>query len=108
MGGQAAVDEVISRFGSACRIWYVHFRDVRGPVPAFTECFRGEGNLDPPAVIGWLMAVGFDVFLTDDHVPAMVGDPSTWADSSSDAYCIRGRADAIGYMQGVLDALGVA
>ena len=108
MGGQAAVDEVISRFGSAGRIWYVHFRDVRGQVPAFTECFLGEGNLDPPAVIRRLMTVGFDGFLIDDHVPAMVGDPSTWADSSSAAYCSRGRAHAIGYLQGVLDALGVA
>src|SRR5215469_14442059 len=107
-GGQAAVHEVISRLGSAGRIWYVHFRDVRGQVPAFTECFLGEGNLDPPAVIRRLMAVGFVGFLIDDHVPAMVGDPSTWADSSSDAYCSRGRAHAIGYLQGVLDALGVA
>jgi mannonate dehydratase len=108
MGGQAAVDEVIDRFGSAGRIWYVHFRDVRGQVPAFAECFLGEGNLDPPAVIRRLNTAGFDGFLIDDHVPAMVGDANTWGDTSSDTYCSRGRAHAIGYLQGLLDALDLA
>lgn len=108
MGGEAAVNEVIDLFGPAGRIWYVHFRDVRGQLPAFTECFLGEGNLDPAAVVRRLDAIGFDGFLIDDHVPAMVGDADTWGDTSSDAYCSRGRAHAVGYLQGVLDALGIS
>ena len=78
MGGQAAVDEVIDTFGPAGRICYVHFRDVAGQVPAFAECFLGEGNFDPVAVIRRLDAVGFDGFLIDDHVPAVEGDVDTW------------------------------
>jgi mannonate dehydratase len=106
MGGQAAVDEVIDTFGPAGRICYVHFRDVAGQVPAFAECFLGEGNFDPVAVIRRLDAVGFDGFLIDDHVPAVEGDVDTWGDPSPEAYCSRGRAHAIGYLQGVLSALG--
>jgi mannonate dehydratase len=105
MGGQAAVDQVIDRLGP--RICYVHCRDVRGTVPAFEECFLGEGNIDPAAVIRHLHRVGFDGFLIDDHVPAMIGDRDTWADTSPAAYCSRGRAHAIGYLQGVLNGLGI-
>ena len=52
-----------------------------------------------------LRGAGFDGFLIDDHVPAMIGDPGTFGDTSSAAYCSRGRAHAIGYLQGLLRAL---
>ena len=45
-----------------------------------------------------LADVGFDGFLLDDHVPHMIGDT---------AYGHRARAHAIGYMQGLLEALAV-
>jgi mannonate dehydratase len=80
---------------------------VQGVVPSFRECFLGEGNYDPAAVLGRLAASGFDGFIIDDHVPAMVGDPGTFGDISSAAYCSRGRAYAIGYLQGLLRALGI-
>jgi mannonate dehydratase len=107
MGGEQAVNEVIDFFGPLGRICYVHFRDVQGVVPAFRECFLGEGNYDPAAVLRRLAAAGFDGFLIDDHVPAVVGDPGTWGDTSAAAYCSRGRAHAIGYLQGLLRALGL-
>jgi mannonate dehydratase len=106
MGGEDAINQMIDFFGPKGRICYVHFRDVQGEVPSFRECFLGEGNFDPAAVIRRLSASGFDGFLIDDHVPAMAGDPGTWGDTSSGAYCSRGRAYAIGYLQGLLTALG--
>jgi mannonate dehydratase len=108
MGGEAAINQVIDFFGPRGRICYVHFRDVQGVVPSFRECFLGEGNFDPAAVIRRLAQVGFDGFLIDDHVPAMAGDCGTWGDSSAAAYCSRGRAYAIGYLQGLLRALGIS
>ncbi|WP_072690947.1 mannonate dehydratase [Rhodococcus marinonascens] len=105
MGGEDAVNQVIDLLGPEGRIFYVHFRDVQGTVPHFAECFLGEGNFDPAQVIRRLHSVGFDGFLIDDHVPAMVGDIATWGDTSSAAYCSRGRAYAIGYLQGVLRGL---
>lgn len=105
MDGEKSINEVIDTLGAAGAIFYVHFRDVRGTVPRFTECFLGEGNFDPARVIRRLHEIGFDGFLIDDHVPAMIGDLDTWRDTSPEAYCSRGRAHAIGYLQGVLNGL---
>jgi mannonate dehydratase len=107
MGGEEAINQVVDFFGPKGRICYVHFRDVQGVVPSFRECFLGEGNYDPVAVLRRLAASGFDGFLIDDHVPAMVGDTGTWGDVSSATYCSRGRAHAIGYLQGMLRAAGL-
>ena len=93
VGGKANVTEMIEYFAPKGRISYIHFRDVKGSVPNFTECFIGDGNFDPAEVIALLMKTGFDGFLLDDHVPKMDGD-SDWNH--------RGRSHAIGYMQGLL------
>ncbi len=92
-GGKDAVREMIEFFGPKGRITYVHFRDVKGTVPCFTECFLGEGNYDPAEVMTLLRRTGFTGFLLDDHVPHM-DDDTDWNH--------RGRAHAIGYMQGLL------
>jgi mannonate dehydratase len=105
MAGEESVNRVIDYFGPKGRIFYVHFRDVQGVVPRFQESFLGEGNYDPAAVVRRLASVGFDGFIIDDHVPAMIGDEDTWADTASASYCSRGRAHAIGYLQGLLNAL---
>jgi mannonate dehydratase len=91
--GAASVREMITFFGPKGRIFYVHFRDVQGTVPKFRECFIGEGNFDPAEAMSLLIETGFDGFLLDDHVPHMDED-SDWNH--------RGRAHAIGYMQGLI------
>jgi mannonate dehydratase len=97
-GGAANVRQMIEFFGPKGRIFYVHFRDVQGTVPAFAECFIGEGNFNAAETMRLLKRVGFTGFLLDDHVPHMDGDTP---------YGHRGRAHAIGYMQGLLAALEV-
>jgi mannonate dehydratase len=92
-GGPGAVREMIEFFAPKGKVFYVHFRDVQGTVPNFIECFIGEGNYDPGEMMLLLARNGFDGFLLDDHVPHMDGDTS-WNH--------RGRAHAIGYMQGLL------
>ena len=92
-GGKANVTEMIEYFAPKGAISYIHFRDVQGTVPNFTECFIGDGNFDPAEVIVQLARNGFDGFLLDDHVPKMDGD-SDWNH--------RGRAHAVGYMQGLV------
>ncbi|MGN6361386.1 MAG: mannonate dehydratase [Thermomicrobiales bacterium] len=96
-GGAANVRAMIEHFGPRGRILYIHFRDVKGTVPSFAECFIGEGNYKPAEIIRLLKRSGFTGFLLDDQVPHMVDD-SPWGH--------RGRAHAIGYMQGLLDMLG--
>lgn len=95
-GGANAVREAIETLGPSGAICYVHFRQVKGTVPSFEECFLGEGNYSPREVIELLAENGFDGYLLDDHVPHMVGD-SDWGH--------RARAHAIGYMQGLLAGL---
>ncbi len=95
-GGAANVAEMIEHFGPSGRILYVHFRDVKGTVPSFAECFIGEGNYNAAETMLRLKRNGFTGFLLDDHVPHMIDD-STWQH--------RGRAHAIGYMQGLLDMI---
>jgi len=93
-GGADNVRQMIEFFGPKGRIFYIHFRDVKGTVPQFAECFIGEGNFNAAETILRLQRVGFTGFLLDDHVPHMVDD-SDWQH--------RGRAHAIGYMQGLID-----
>ena len=92
-GGKKNVTEMIEFFTPRGAIAYIHFRDVQGSVPDFTECFIGDGNYDPAEVMALLFRTGFDGFLLDDHVPKLDGD-SDWNH--------RGRAHAIGYMQGLI------
>ena len=82
--------------GPRDKIAYVHLRDVKGTVPAFVECFLGEGNYKPARVIRELSQSGYDGFIMDDHTPALVGDSS---------YGHRGRAFALGYIQGLIDMM---
>lgn len=96
MGGEAAVLEAIEYLGPRDKIAYVHLRDVRGTVPNFVECFLGEGNYRPAVVIRALRRAGFDGFILDDHTPLLVGDSS---------YGHRGRAFALGYIEGLIEMM---
>lgn len=98
VGDARNVMEMIDYFGPKGKILYVHFRDVQGTVPKFQECFLGEGNYHPASVILALKRSGFDGFLLDDHVPSVVND-TQWGH--------RGRAHAIGYLQGLLNVLEI-
>jgi len=92
----ATPDEVydaIRCFGSQGKIAYVHFRNVRGTVPAFEETFIDEGKVDMLEAMRAYRDVGFDGVMIVDHTPGMVGD-TPWGH--------RGRAYAIGYMRALL------
>jgi mannonate dehydratase len=97
-GGAAAVTEMIEHFAPLGKILYVHFRDVQGTVPQFQECFLGEGNYHPAKVMRLLKKHGFNGFILDDHVPYLTRD-SAWGH--------RSRAHAIGYLQGLMNALEI-
>ncbi len=87
----------VHRLGGAGHIAYVHFRDVKGTVPSFEECFLGEGNFDPTHVLRALLDVDFDGFLIDDHVPLLDDDPGIF-----DGWAYQGHAHGTGYLQGLL------
>jgi len=88
--------DFIKYFGKYNKIFYVHFRDVKGKTPNFTECFLGDGNYNPSEILIELDKAGFDGFLIDDHVPELTNDT---------VYGHRARAYTIGYIKGLLNFL---
>ncbi len=102
--GPGAVD-ALAEFAAGGDVVYVHFRDVRGFVPSFEECFLGEGNVDVVAAMRALVQNGFDGFVIDDHTPLLDTDPDIAAGWVQSEYAYLGRAHAVGYLQGLLNAV---
>jgi mannonate dehydratase len=63
--------ETIERFASADKIAYVHFRNVRGRVPDYTEVFIDEGDVDMLEALRIYVRSGFDGVIVPDHTPQM-------------------------------------
>ncbi len=97
-GGASNVFNAIEYFGNRGKLIYAHMRDVQGTVPAFQECFLGEGNLNPAQVIKSLMDANFDGFIISDHVPYIEGD-SDWGH--------RVRYADTAYMKGVIEGINL-
>jgi mannonate dehydratase len=92
--------EVIRRFGRQGRIFFVHFRDVRGTAEKFVETFQDDGQTDMLACMRAYRDVGYQGVLRVDHVPTMAGDSNAVAGYSS-----IGRIFAIGYVKGLREAV---
>jgi mannonate dehydratase len=89
----------IRRFGRRKKIFFAHFRDVRGAVPTFQETFHDEGDTDMAEAIRAYREVGFDGPMRPDHAPTMEGESN-----SDPGYATRGKVFAIGYLKGLIDA----
>lgn len=91
------VPEVIRYFGERGKIFYVHFRNVRGTVPQYVEVFPDRGDGDMVANLKALAEVGYDGYIVPDHHIGLMGD-SEWMHCS--------RAWQVGYMRGLIQGLG--
>ena len=65
----AAISAAIRRFGARKKLFFSHFRDVRGSVPAFEETFHDEGKTDMAACIRAYADIGYDGPMRPDHAP---------------------------------------
>ena len=90
---------VIRRFGTQARLFFVHFRDVRGTPARFVETFHDEGPTDMLACLRAYRDIGYAGALIPDHVPTMAGD-----DNRCPGYSALGRLYALGYIQGLREA----
>ncbi len=95
------VYEAIRYFGSRQKIAYVHFRNVSGPVPKFTEEFINTGYVDMAKAMRLYRDAGFNGVFIDDHVPMLAGD--TEFPGNLGGY--RGRMYAVGYIQALIDSV---
>ena len=94
------VPAAIRYFGERKKIFFAHFRDVRGTVPNFHETFHDEGDTNMVEVMRAYREVGFDGPMRPDHAPTMEGESN-----DNPGYMIRGKLFAIGYMRGLLDSV---
>ena len=88
----------IRHFGEQKKIFFVHFRDVRGTPEKFAERFHDDGKTDMAECIRAYRDVGYDGVARPDHYPKM-GNAEV-----PDDYGIA-RLFAIGYLRGLLDAV---
>ncbi len=85
------------------RIAFIHIRDITGDKYKFRETFHDNGPTDMAAVFRTCRELGIDVFLRPDHTPTMAGE-----DNASPGYEMQGNLLAIGYLKGLMEALGIA
>jgi mannonate dehydratase len=91
---------VIRNFGRQNKIFFVHFRDVRGTPERFEETWHDDGKTDMLACMRAYRDIGFAGVLRPDHVPTVEGDSNENA-----GYSAFGRLYAIGYIRGLRQAV---
>lgn len=90
----------IRHFGRQGKIFFVHFRDVRGTPERFVETFHDDGQTNMLACMQAYREIGFDGVCRPDHVPTMEGDSN-----DRPSYSSIGRLFAIGYIKGLREAV---
>lgn len=91
---------VIRHFGRQKKIFFVHFRDVRGTPENFVETFHDEGKTNLFECMKAYKEVGYEGVCRPDHVPTMEGDSN-----DNPSYSSIGRLFAIGYIKGLRQAV---
>ena len=95
------VPATIRHFGQQKKLFFAHFRSVKGPVTNFVETFHDEpGNADMFEAMKAYYDIGFEGPMRPDHVPTMEGDPGGHA-----GYTMLGRLLAVGYMRGLMEVI---
>jgi len=87
------VYDACDRYTRQDRVAYIHFRNVRGKVPHYTETFIDEGDIDMRRIVDILRRNRFEGLLIPDHTPQM----------SCAAPWHAGMAYAMGYMKALLE-----
>jgi len=92
------IPAAINRY--ADRINYVHFRDVSGTAQSFVETFHDTGPTDLLACLRAYQEAGVEAALRPDHVPTLHGETN-----EKPGYMVLGRLHAIGYINGLREAV---
>ena len=89
---------VIRHFGEQERVFFVHFRDVRGTPEKFVEEFHDDGQTDLVACMRAYRDIGYEWVCRPDHYPKMGDD-----DFSDDLNLAR--LFAVGYLKGLREVV---
>ena len=85
------------------KVFFVHFRDVEGTRERFRETFHDNGPTDMVRMLQVYGECGFDGPMRPDHAPTLEGESN-----DRPGYAMVGKVFAIGYMKGIMRALGIA
>ena len=84
----------------ADKIFFVHFRNAVGNKFCFRETFHDNGEIDMADIMRLYKKYDINVPIRVDHVPLMAGEKQETA-----GYTALGRLYAIGYLNGILQAI---
>lgn len=90
----------IKKFGNQGKIFFVHFRDVKGTPEKFQETWHDAGQTDMLACMKAYKDINFQGVLRPDHVPTVEGD-----NNENAGYSSFGRLYALGYIRGLRQAV---
>ena len=96
------IKSLIREFGGQGKIFFVHFRDVKGTGELFRETFHDNGPTDMAEMLKLYHEVGFDGPIRPDHAPTLANESNR-----SPGYAMQGKVFAIGYMKGIAQALNI-
>jgi mannonate dehydratase len=92
---------VVAHFLKTGKVFFVHFRDVKGNKQRFVETFIDEGMTNLYATMREYVKHDYSGPFRVDHTPTLSGDT---AQISAPGYSALGRIHAIGYIQGLFKA----
>ncbi len=84
------------------KIFFIHFRDIRGNREHFVETFHDNGPTDMARMLQVYHVNGFVGPLRPDHAPTLEGESN-----DHPGYAWMGQMLAFGYMKGILDGLKI-
>jgi mannonate dehydratase len=84
------------------KVFFVHLRDIAGTATNFRETWHDLGPTSMPEMIQLYHEIGFDGVMRPDHTPTLEGE-----DNARPGYEMMGRLFAVGYMKGIMEALGI-
>jgi len=93
--------EMVKYFTERRKVLFVHFRNVSGRVPKFTEEFINTGYVDMYRVMNVYRDAGYDGVFMDDHCPLLTDD----AEFPGNVGGYRSRLFAQGYIQGLVESV---
>jgi len=93
------IPATIRRFAKQDKLFFVHFRDVKGTPEKFEETFHDDGMTDMYEAMKTYSEVGFDGPARPDHVPTMNGETN-----ENPGYETLGRLYGVGYIKGLMEA----
>jgi len=82
------------------KIFFVHFRDIKGTREHFVETFHDNGPTDMARMLQVYHENGFVGPLRPDHAPTLEGEGN-----DHPGYAFMGQLLAFGYMKGIMDGL---